>query len=77
MASVHRPLINPSIAKDISKDMKLRRESNEDVSYSYYRSISLRLKQSPEYVPKAVLKYGSIIKSMGEGNLKLWNTTDV
>ena len=70
-------LVNQNIAKDIAKDMKLRRESNEDACYSYYRSIALRLEQSPENVPKSVLKYGSTHKLMGEGNLELWNTTDV
>ena len=70
--------VNPQIAKDISKDMKLRREANEEVSYAYYRSIALRLEQSPEHFPTKLLKYGSN-RTMGEYEIQkeLWNTTDI
>ena len=67
--------IAPQIAKDISKDMKLRREANEEVSYEYYKRIALRLEQSQEHIPKQILKYGSAKSNMEE--ILNWNTSNV
>ena len=66
--------VSEKIGSDITKDIKLRRESNEDISYEYYRSVALRLEQLPENVPNKILKYGKNNKNITDGTLELWNT---